>query len=181
MNNEILDIRQNDKLTKDIIQDTSDKILNGEVNAAHAGVVIKRMAKIAEEILKNKAVKDAIYKETEKYIQGGEKNIFGASISISPTYTFYDFKDCGHVQLNELYSIQEQVKECIKNIEDELKLMVSTKSTLINTDGILGIKDTSKEVVINGMPYFEFKSCDDIVRVQAPIKVQSIGLKYNRV
>lgn len=178
---ELLDIRQNDKLTKDIITDIADKILSGEVNPAHAGVVIKRMAKISEEVLKIKPVKDAIFKETEKYIKGGQKDIFGASISIAPTYTAYDFKECGHTVLNELYKIQEQVEEEIKIIEDELKLMIPTKETMQNVEGQFGIKDTSKDVVIKLMPELVFKQNDDIINVKPPQKIQSIGLKYNKV
>lgn len=179
-NNEILDIRQ-ELLTKDIIQDCADKILNGEVDAARAGVIIKRMAKISEEILKIKKVKEAIYKETKKYIEGGQKNIFGASISIAATYTTYDFKECGHIVLNELYNIQEQIKEAIKSIEDELKLMIPTKDTMINVEGKFGIKDTSKDIVIKHIPELIWRENDDVINVKPPVKIQSIGLKYNRV
>lgn len=179
----LIDLRQNDKLTKDIINDISEKIINGEINACYAGVVLKRMAKVVEEVYKLPAVKNKIVDETKRYIEGtpkGEK-IFGANILYCATSTNYDFKECGHIVLDELYKIQEKVEEEIKLIEAELKLMIPTKSTMETKDGVLGIKDTTKEIVISKMPSLVWETNDDIVRVKPPVKYQRMGLKFMKI
>lgn len=179
----LIDLRQNDKLTKDIINDLAEKIVSGEVNACYTGVVLKRMAKVVEELYKLPAVKEKIINETKKYIEGtpkGEK-IFGANILYCATSTSYDFKDCGHIVLNELNKIKKQVEEEIKLIEDELKLMIPTKSTMEIVDGKFGIKDTTKEVVISKMPSLVWETNDDVIRVKPPLKMQGFGLKFMKV
>ncbi len=179
----ILDIRNTNVDTKSVVEDIAYKIIDGQVNGAYAGVVLKKMSKISEEVMKNPQVKKIITDETIKYINGAEKGseIFGAKILHCATSTNYDFKDCGHKVLNELYNILENVKEEIKGIEEELKLMIPTKGTMETLDGKFGIKDTSKEVVISKMPELVWESDDDIIRITPPIKYQGMGLKYMKI
>lgn len=181
--NEILDIRTVGIATKDVIDDIAFKITDGQVNGAYAGVILKKMANIAEKVMEIPEVKSTIIKETLKQIQGSEKGalIYGAKIIHCAVSTTYDFKECGHIVLNELYAIQEQVKEEIKLIEDELKLMIPSKDTMQNLDGKFGIKNTSKEIVIKQMPALVWNSNDDIIKVIPPKKYQKEGLKYMKV
>src|SRR6266403_3284127 len=110
-NNEILDIRTIGVETRDVIDDIAFKITDGQINGAYAGVILKKMSKISEEVMKIPEVKNTILNETIKFINGSKKGdkIFGASIVHCATSTHYDFKECGHIVLNELYKIQDQV------------------------------------------------------------------------
>lgn len=181
--NELLDIRTIGVDTRSVVEDIAYKIVDGQVNGAYAGVILKKMSKIAEDVMKISEVKKVITDETIKYINGTPKGdkIFGANIIHCATSTSYDFKDCGHSVLNELYKIQDQVKEEIKEIEEELKLMIPKKETMETIDGKFGIKDTSKEIVIKKMPSLVWNSNDDIIKINPPRKFQGFGLKYMKI
>lgn len=176
--NELMNVSQSFD-SKQYVRDILSAVKHGEVNALKAYTVIKRFEKVAKEVLEDKEFKSLGLEEAEKHLSGNQKSIelYSAKIIKAVTYTWFDFSECNHPQLTELYAIQEQVKAAIKNIEEELKLLIPKETTQIG----LGIQSDSKDIVIKGMPALVILEHEDQVTVTAPKKVQQIGLKFMKI
>lgn len=182
------DVRSQELSVYDVVQSYRTKIINGEVDIAKAGVVLKKTAKVAEELLKDELIKMCILNATEKYLEGGVKTVklYGASITKTAVFTGYDFKECGHVVLDELYAIQREVDARVKAIEAELKLLLqfeTNKDIMGSREGQLdlGIPATGKNIIIDNMPKLVWENSGETVTVKAPRKYQTMGLKYSKL
>ena len=180
--NNLLDVRSKFN-SKELIDNISESILTGKVPALEGYTILKRMAKVSEEVMKNDEIKKLAMGELEKYageLKGATKSVqlYSASMSISPTYTFYDFSQCGHEVLDQLYKIQEHVKEMIKQIEDEVKTIPSEES---KSQLEFGIKYEGREITFSKMPSLTWENYGVIATVKAPRKVQTIGIRFNKV
>ena len=137
---------------KTVAQNIKQQILSGAVDPIETYVSLKRMDKVMEATISSqkgdKELKE-LFKEKVRLSLDGNKSVdmFGANLSLRPTGTTYDFKDCGDQYLNELYKIQEQVKELIKTREEEIKQMLPP-----DDNKSLGIR--SRKTIQEGMPYF---------------------------
>ena len=171
----LIDIRRNLEV-KDQIALVKGAILEGNVDAAKAGVFLKRIGKIAEEVLKDKLVKEAIETETQKYIANGG-DVFGAKVTYCATYTAYKFNECNHPELNSLYDIKEVIEAKIKQIEEELKLIIPKEK--LGTK--FGIESVTKDVVIEQTWKLTSVPSGEVATVNPPIKLQSMGLKYMKL
>lgn len=151
---------------------------NGEVNPLDAMIVVKRFEKVAKICLEDQVFKDLASDEADKYLSGSTKSFEKASAIISKgaTYTIFDFSECGHSELDALYKIEAEVKVHIKNLEDELKLLVPKAGS-----EDFSIKSDKKEVLITKIPFLNWASTEDQVTVKAPQKFQRTGLKFNKV
>jgi hypothetical protein len=133
--------------------------------------------------MKDDEIKKMAMTELEKYageLKGSTKSVqlYSASMSISPTYTYYDFSQCGHEILDELYKIQEHCKEMIKQVEDELKT-IPPASEKVELE--FGLKQDGKDIVFAKMPVLQWTDYGVIGTVHAPRKIQTIGIRYNKV
>lgn len=162
-----------------------DMILDGKIDAAKAGVIIKKMEKSAETLLKDTAVKAVINDATEKYLDGQRKGrVFGADVAYTAVHTFYDYKDCGHPVLDALYDIQKEVDARIKLLEAELKLLVDMKNSDITPNSgklNFGIAPKAKTVVVEQIPTLTWVDSGEIASVKAPKKGQKMGIKYSNM
>lgn len=165
--------------SKVYIEGIRSKILGGEVNPLAAFTIVKRMAKVGEEILQDKEIKKLALNEAEKHLSGNQKTfqLYSATISKAATYTYYDFKECNHPVLEALKSIEEEVKIRIKQIEDELKLLILSDQAQVS----LGIKEDTKTIKVEKIPFIKWEETEDEVVVKAPQKIQQIGLKFNKI
>jgi hypothetical protein len=181
---QLLDVRQPVD-TKDIINGILDNIKSGNVNALEAFTVVKRMKKVSEAVLEDKVIKEMADKEFDKYqgeIKGGKSlQRYGASISRSAVHTYYDFSGCNHDELNAWYEIVKAAEQRIKQIEEELKLLVPKDDYKPGTIPGLGIQNTSKQVVFEKLPKLTMEDYVEVGQVEAPRKVQQIGLRYNKL
>lgn len=182
--NNLLDVR-NPVLTKEIVQNIKDNVFSGNVNALEAFTVLKRMKKVSEEVLEDKDIKRLAETEFDKYEaeKKGSKTvtIYGAGIVKCPIYTYYDFTQCGHTQLDALYEIQEHCKSEIKRIEDELKLMVPKDDYKSGSIPGFGIENTDRQILIERVPKLSYEEVNEVVPVKTPKKIQNIGLKYMKL
>ncbi len=182
--NNLLDVRQ-PILTKDIVQNIKDNVFNGMVNPLEAFTVLKRMKKISEEVLEDADIKRLAETEFDKYKpdKAGAKtvSVFGAGITKSPTYTWYDFTQCGHTQLDALYAIQEHCKAEIKRIEDELKLMIPKDDYKAGSIPGFGIESTARQILVERIPKITYDEVNEVVPVEPPKKIQNMGLKYMKL
>jgi len=165
--------------TKDYIEKIKKAMIEGEVNPLSAFVVVKRMSKVGEEILKDKELKKLALEEAEKHLSGTQKtfNLHSANISKGVTYTWYDFSECNHPVLNQLYSIQKEVKERISLIEEELKLLILNEKQQMT----LGVGADSKTIKVEKVPFLKWEDNEDEVTVFPPQKIQDVGLRFNKI
>lgn len=164
---------------KDLVPIIQDRILNGEIDAAKTGVILKKFAKLYEELFKGDAgetVKDVIYEETIRYKEGKKATfeLMGAKITDGVVRTWYDYEQCGDPLWNELNRLENVLKKLKKEREEELKVTMPTDSQLE-----LGIGN--KSILV---PY-ELKiqkrniEPNKVVQIIPPVKRQTYGLKYS--
>lgn len=168
---EIINLQNQEVKVKDTVATIKDNLLDGNLDGVKVGIVLKKLAKISDELLKDPEVKDAIYKDSVKYL--GE-TILGGKISESATSTWYDFSICEHPELNQLYEIQTAVKERIKQLEEELKLLIP-KDQKIKT-GVFGVQATKKPIVVEYYYNLSQEPSGEIIECDPPIKRQSMGI-----
>lgn len=176
----LLDVRQPFE-AKELIANIKEAILGGTIPPLEGYTVLKRMAKISEEVLKDKDIKELAEKEWDKYAASGKVksiDLFSAKICKTATYTFYDFKECQHEVLDALYDIQLQVNEAIKQLEAELKLLIPSET---QQSALFGIDNNNKEMVFPTMPTLTWNDYGVIGTVKPPKKIQTIGLKYMKI
>lgn len=149
-----------------------EALKSGQLNPIQFHLSLKRMEKIIELVGKNTAAKDVIVEEVRKNLSGNIKSVkmYGATLSVASTYTWYDFTNCGDIYLTRLKEIEEEIKALVKNREDELKL-------LIPKDGFLGIATATK--VIDRMPSLEWTDLGQDCVVTPPVKIQKEGVKVS--
>jgi replicative DNA helicase len=181
--NNLLDVRSKFN-SKDLIDNITSEILTGNIPALEGMTILKRMSKISEEVMKNEDIKKMAMTELEKYsaeLKGAKKSVelYSASMSISATYIFYKFDNCGHEVLNQLYKIQEHCKEIIKQIEEEVKT-IPPLSDKVNIEEF-GIKQDGRDMLFSQMPKLIWEEYGGMGNVKAPQKIQTIGIRYNKV
>ena len=176
--NELMSVGQSFD-SKQYVRDILAATKNGEVNPLKAYTVVKRMEKVAKEVLEDKEFKKLGLDEAEKYLSGNQKSIelYSAKIMKAVTYTYFEFKDCGHPVWDELNRIEEEVKAKKKVIEEELKLLILKETTQIG----LGITNDTKTIVVDKVPMLQWFENEDQVVVKAPKKIQQIGLKFMKI
>lgn len=169
---------------KDIVTNIVSNIVEGHVDPLVGYTILKRMAKVSEEALKDEKVRNMAENEFDKYAaeaKGKSILLHGAQICKMATYTYYDFSGCGHEVLDELYAIQKEVKDRISLIEDELKLLVPKDEYKAGTIPGFGIVNNNKDVIYSTLPKLAWDSYGGVGTVMAPKKIQKMGLKYMKV
>lgn len=179
--NNMLDVRQPFDSNL-LITNIKSQILQGNINALEGWVIVKRMAKIGETVLEDSELKELAIKEFNKYTpEKGKKSVtvFSANISHCAVHTAYDFKECGHEVLNELYNIQAQVKEVIAQIEEELKLIIPSETKQAQ---VFGVESHNVDKLFPKFPKLVWENNSGIVySCEPPRKIQKMGLKFNKV
>lgn len=163
---------------KDLVPIIQERILNGEIDAAKTGVILKKFAKLYEELFKGDAgetVKDVIYEETIKYKENKATfELMGAKITDGVVRTWYDYEQCGDPLWNELNRLEGVLKKLKKEREEELKNTMPSDNQLV-----LGVGN--KSILV---PY-ELKiqkrniEPNKVVQIIPPVKRQTYGLKYS--
>ena len=170
--------------SKELIENAKSAILEGHVNPLEGYTVLKRMSKISEEVFKDNKIKQLALDEAKKHLGGGKTksfDIYSAQICVGSTYTYYDFSQCGHEILDKLRSIELLVKESIKTIEEELKLMIPSEKDEAKIGIDFGIKSFDKEIVFSKMPQLMWEDYGVVGTVKPPRKLSTEGLKYLKI
>lgn len=162
-------------------------VKDGNVQPLAAYTVAKRMSKVGEELLKDEEFKRLANDEFDKYageLKGAKSlNLYSSRILKTATYTYYDFKGCGHEVLDKLYEIQEAVKAHIAQIETEIKASFPKEPELKPLGQTsFGIPSTDEKVMFfEHMPTFGYENYGLQGSVKRPKKIQTIGLKYMKI
>ena len=160
--------------TSDIIDNIKNAVSEGEVPALETGIMLKKIAKISEEIFKDEVFKTIVHNETLKSFEGKNYKGYGMTISERATSTFYDFTVTNDPLWIALDEIQKQVKELIKAREEDLKGLIP-KSTNLS----MAIANTETKVTIDNLPKLIWENCGEEVTIKPPIKYQKMGLVYS--
>ena len=96
---------------QDVINNSIDLILSGEIDPLKAEITLSSMEKVIEAIRKNPKVKDLILYEAAKNPKIFE--IMRAEITQS-SRTTYKYEDCGDDVLNDLMAQKSKIDEQIK-------------------------------------------------------------------
>ena len=165
--------------SKSYMANIKSNVIEGNVNPLAAFTVLKRMAKVSEELLKDTEIKKLANDEADKHLSGSQKTftLHGATISKAATYTWYDFDGCGHTVYDELKKIKLEVEERMKLMEEELKLLIVPESK----QHTLGVGMDTKSIIIERIPTLTWLDTEDQITVQAPVKHQTIGLKFMKI
>ncbi len=136
---------------KEVAKNIKSILLSGDVDPIELYVGLKRMDKVIALTISSadgdKEIKE-LFKEKVRMSLDGNKSIdmFGANLSLRATGTRYDFTDCKDTYLVELYKIQKQVAEKIKEREEYIKMVLPADSRT------LGVR--SHKMIQQGMPTF---------------------------
>ena len=148
-------------------------IIDGSVNAPLIGVVLKKFAKLQEEVNDNEEAKKIIFKETSKYQEGNKKTIalYGAKITIGSVRTWWEYQECNDPLWNTLDSIEKEIKLYKKQREEQLQ------ATVPKVTELFGMPSTS--MIIERLPKLEWEENGEIVSITPPVKKSTDGLKYS--
>ncbi len=102
----------------DVIENSVNLILSGELNPIQAEITLRSMELIIDAIRKNQQVKSLTLEETAKY--GKSFEFMGAKIE-NAQKTTYDFSECGDEIYNDLKEQEKKLKEQIKIREQIIK------------------------------------------------------------
>lgn len=94
---------------------------------AYVGVVLKKFAKVAELVKKDKLLQTIIEEDTISHRDGDSKtfSIYGAKITVANT-GFWDFSQTDDEYYQKLKDIEKEIKVLVKNREEEIKLKVAS-------------------------------------------------------
>lgn len=109
----------------DVIENSVNLILSGEINPIQAEITLKAMETVIEAIRKNQQVKSLTLEETAKY--GKSFEYMGAKIE-NAQRTVFDFSECGDEIYNDLKEQEKKLKEQIKIREQIIKSGVDTST-----------------------------------------------------
>lgn len=135
--------------TKETIKTIKEQILEGTVDPAYVGVVLKKFAKIAEEVNKDKQIKEIIEKETVKHQPGNTKTftLYSAKITVA-SRGFWDYSKTNDPLLKRLQEIESTIQERIKQRKAELEMKsavweTENKPRNVSAKEAFGVEDTA--------------------------------------
>lgn len=178
-NLEVLGVSSPVKKVKELVPTIQNAILDGTVDPAKAGIILKKYSKLFEEIFKGdlgETVKDLIYDATLSYREGNKKTIslLGANITAGAVRTWYDYSNCGDPLWNELDRLEKSIKDLKKSREEQLKGLMPPDTQLE-----LGIANTSVLIPYELKVLKRDNKSPIVATVNPPIKRSIDGLKYS--
>ena len=108
--------------SKETVALIKQAILRGESDPAYVGVVLKKFAKVADTVKKDKDLQDIIEKETKLHQEGNTKTftLYGAKVTIANT-GFWDYSQTQDPLLEKMEEIAQTMKEQIKLRKEQIQ------------------------------------------------------------
>lgn len=143
-------------------------VKEGHIDPIQAYVALKRVGKINELCLDSQKgdaeFREIVHTTVQNALDGGKSvDIYGANLRIQDTGIIYDYSECGDKVLNELYEIQETVKDLIKKREAHIKILLPPNDTKT-----LGIR--SEDLIDSKFPKFELEEAITESKIFPPIR-----------
>jgi hypothetical protein len=168
-----------DKPSKVTVALIKSNIENGMGDPAYTGIVLKKFAKIAEEVKKDKTLQDIIETDTKRYNDDKGKTfmLHGAKITIANTgYT--DFSTTEDEYLTRLVDIEAQVKDLIKKRKEELVAKAATWESQNSPKNIVDFGLKPFNVTWDNLPELTWIEGYGEVSTNPPIKKGHETLRY---
>lgn len=179
-----LGFNTNKSLVKDSVENFRWEVEKGIIDPLTAGVVIKKAEKFIKEVYSGengKKLKELITNDTKERLDELLEN-HGVTGSYGVVYSGYDFSNCNHPTLDKLKEIQQQVKEEIKFIEDELKAKYAQFQKPDFVDGKAVIPKSSFRIIIESdFELIKTENGEEPAEINIPKKIQSYGIKYRGI
>ncbi len=148
----------------------------GEVDPIKVLLMIKKMNHIHQYFLGS--TQEKVNPKAKEYLKDKIINIigketyqaYGASISIEAIggATTMDYKECGDIYLNELYKVQKEINDLVKERETFIKTNLPAESKTI---GLRTLHDKP-----NFMPKLTFNTNKKACNISPPIKYSREGI-----
>lgn len=117
------------KVTESIshsVESMRQMMISGYVDPIATYINMARVEKIIKQVKDDKDVKELALKEFEKY--GEKRRLFGdCEVERSEVGVRYDFSECGDTILNDMYSQRDNLNALIKEREEALKILRSSR------------------------------------------------------
>lgn len=112
--------------TKETVKYIKNSIITGDIEPARAGVFLKKFAKIAEEVKKDKSISEMIITDTKKHQDGTAKTFqcHGAKITLA-NRGYWDYSKTNDPLLEKLQEIEKDISERIKLRKKEIELKLA--------------------------------------------------------
>lgn len=97
------------------------RITGGETDPLKAYTTMSKYLKIIDEVMRDKAVKDTVIDYVERRGERGEVNTRECQVRVVESGVKYDYSECGHMKLDELYERRKELDAAIKSEEAFVK------------------------------------------------------------
>lgn len=168
------------KPSKETVALIKTALIEGESDAAYTGIVLKKFAKIAEEIKKDEVTSRIIFDATKAYQEGTAKtfNLYGAKITIA-TRGYWDYSLTIDPYLEEMQKIVKQLEGLIKSRKEEIQNKASAYFSK-QSDPLDTIKFGVKPFTLtwDDFPVLEWDEGYGENETMPPIKKGKEGLRY---
>lgn len=163
----------NEMKVSDMKDTIVSRIKSGAINSALVGVVLKKFAKLQEEVNKDTEAKEIIFEETKKYQEGNKKtiNLWGAKITIGSVRTWWEYHECSDPLWDALDSLEKEIKINKKQREAELQATVPKVTNIFAMP--------TKAMIIEHMPKLIWEESGEVATIAPPVKKSTDGLKYS--
>jgi len=119
---QVLSLFDNDKAGRlHFVQDIIQKIDNGEADALKIHLQAKQMEEIVKTLTSNETYRSFLLDAAQKH--GKSFELHNAKFQVKEAGTKYDYRQCGHPQLNELELQLEVLAKQIKAIQAQLQTL----------------------------------------------------------
>lgn len=163
---------------------TSKQIINqlkeGNANPAYVIYILKKFAKIQEDVWKDKDVKELAIEEVKKYLEGNVKTaeLFGADITVT-SGNYWDYTHVNDPYLQELERIETEIKERIKARKEEIQAKATTFHNRRPED-IISIGNDF-EMYVEEMPNLTFEKIQEIYVINPPVQRGKESLRFSKI
>jgi len=168
------------RTTKETVALIKAAVDSGDNDPAYVGVVLKKFAKIAEEVKKDEDLQNTIEIATKLHQTGSTKTfqLYGAKITIADG-GFWDYSNTTDPVLERLLEIQTHVKEQIKLRQTELQAKAIAWERKADPANIIefGIKPFT--VTWEEIPELKWDEAIGSVDTNPPIKRGKEQLRYS--
>lgn len=112
----------------DFVESLISQIENGEINPVEAVVKAKALNETLKAFLKDERVNEYVLNECDKYGKGETPSFAGATVSVRPTGTKYDYMNCGDPEYANILKQEQEISKARKEREKYLSAITKPKT-----------------------------------------------------
>ena len=123
-------------------------------------VLLQKVNKATQLFVSSSGTKKFMLDEIEK--NSGSQQLFGCEVKAANIYTKYDYSNCGDPYYDAILEVLKRLENARKNREQELKNIPEGKS---------------RNILIEYVPVLRFEESGEVVKISAPSKLITRGVK----